>query len=98
MSNNNNKNRSLEDKDLEGGDVVRKINLDGTVTAEVNPNSVFVDTPSEGSLTRVKQVLCYDPIVAISILLLMSFFLWQTKGLSNLMNRQGDNGNELCRK
>ena len=96
----NDQNGSLENnKDVEGGDVVSdeysKTNMDGTVTAQVYQHK---DTPSEGSLARVKQVLCYDPIVAIYILLLIFFFIWQTRGLSNLMSGQDGNGNEECRK
>lgn len=55
-------------------------------TARERPND-----SSAGSLTRVKDVLCYDPWVAVYILAFLGFSSWQFYGVGQSATGVGDN-------
>jgi len=40
------------------------------------------DTSSQNSFTRIKTILCYDPIVACYILIGIFYLIWQSVGMS----------------
>lgn len=45
------------------------------------------NAPSAGSLNRVKGVLCNDPWVALYILILVAFSVWQVMGITGLSGK-----------
>eukprot|EP00568_Trieres_chinensis_P003601 CAMPEP_0183307140 /NCGR_PEP_ID=MMETSP0160_2-20130417/16442_1 /TAXON_ID=2839 ORGANISM="Odontella Sinensis, Strain Grunow 1884" /NCGR_SAMPLE_ID=MMETSP0160_2 /ASSEMBLY_ACC=CAM_ASM_000250 /LENGTH=174 /DNA_ID=CAMNT_0025470665 /DNA_START=65 /DNA_END=586 /DNA_ORIENTATION=- len=40
------------------------------------------DTSRENSMKRIKQILCYDPIVACYIVVGVGYLIWQSVGMS----------------
>lgn len=80
-------NDNVEEGNSNGGGDYQKTSTDGTPnsTDKNFMGSTATDTSSRGSISRVYQVLCYDPIVAIYILALVFFSIWQSVGISKLV-------------
>jgi len=57
-----------------------------------------VNDSTAGSITRVKHVLCYDPWVALYILVFLGFTYWQFYGVSKSANGVGDNCGSIERQ
>ena len=57
--------------------------LENTIKTKVG--GVMTDTRSK-SISRVKHILCYDPWVALYIIIGVFFMVWQTMGMGRLGN------------
>jgi len=51
-----------------------------TITQRVMESTLETDSKAK-SFARVKEVICYDPIVAVYIIVKIVFFVWQTIGV-----------------
>lgn len=71
-------------------DDYKKSQEDGTMMTATVMDHGFMS--SRGSITRVKEVLCYDPFVAGYILILIGFFIWLTNGTSRLAESHDEYG------
>jgi len=62
----------------------KKTGNDGSSSWFVKPT-----TTHQGSVSRVKEVLCYDPAVALYIIALLLYSVWQTIGISRISSVGG---------
>lgn len=63
-------------------------------SSKTDPSSLESDQDQETlkRAERTRQVLCYDPLVAIYILIGIFFVFWQSHGLSRLASDEDDDG------
>lgn len=62
-----------------------------TIVGAVMEKTLETNTRSK-SVSRVKEILCYDPIVAIYIIIGMGYMVWQAMGVGRRLDASGCGG------